>query len=158
MVDQGLLFNLNNKDSDLIVYTNANQVQDYNRQSTGGYISLLYSIVISWYSKRQATVALLSYKAKYIGETKAAKEAIQLRRLLANFSFRGSETVKILSNNRGVLALAKNPKFYLRTKHINIRYHFVREKVEEGLVEVAWTGTKANVVDSITKPLIGTSF
>lgn len=51
------------------------------------------------------------------------------------------------------MALAKNPEFYIRTKHIDIRYHFVRQKVEEGLIEFEWTGTATNIADGMTKPL-----
>jgi hypothetical protein len=72
---------------------------------------------------------------------------------LQHFNYLGPITVTIKGDNRGALALAKNPEFHARTKHIDIRYHFVRQKVEEGLVELEWTGTAANIADGMTKPL-----
>ena len=93
-----------------------------------------------------------------MAETEAAKEAIWLKRLLDHFHFDTPAVVKIRGDNKGALALAKNPEFHSRTKHIDIRYHFVRQKVEEGLVELEWVGTKLNLADGMTKPLGSTDF
>jgi hypothetical protein len=119
---------------------------------------MLCGTIVSWSSKRQATVALSSCEAEYIAETEAAKEAIWLKRLLNNFHFKTPEAVKIKGDNKGALALAKNPEFHSRTKHIDIRYHVVRQKVEEGLVDLEWIGTASNLADGMTKPLSGTPF
>ena len=119
---------------------------------------MLFSTVITWSSKHQATVALSSCEAEYIAETEATKEAIWLHQLLQHFDYSGPITVIIKGDNRGALALAKNPEFHARTKHIDIRYHFVRQKVEEGLVELEWTGTANNIADGMTKPLKQAAF
>ena len=152
-IDYGLVFDSSNKDKSLIGYTDANWARDHDRRSTGGFVFMLFGTIITWSSKRQATVALSSCEAEYIAETEAAKEAIWLRRLLQHFNYSGPITVTIKGDNRGALALAKNPEFHARTKHIDIRYHFVRQKVEEGLIELEWTGTAANIADGMTKPL-----
>jgi hypothetical protein len=78
--------------------------------------------------------------------------------LLDSLTNTGPVAVKILGDNRGALALAKNPEYHSRTKHIDIRYHFVRHKVEEGLVELGWTGTMSNIADRMTKPLGASAF
>lgn len=154
----GLVFDSSHRDRGLFGYTDANWARDHDRRSTGGYLFLLFGTVLTWSSKRQATVALSSCEAEYIAETEAAKEAIWLRRLLRNFNFVGPSTVKIMGDNRGALALAKNPEFHSRTKHIEIKYHFVREKVAEGLVELEWVGTADNLADGMTKPLPTAAF
>ena len=86
-------------------------------------------------------MALSSCEAEYIAESEAAKEAIWLQRLLCQLRVDCSQSntprrVTILGDNRGALALAKNPMYHARTKHVDIRYHFVREKVEEQLVKI----------------------
>lgn len=158
--DYGLVFDSARTECGLIGYTDANWARDNDRRSTGGYLFMLFGTIITWSSKRQATVALSSCEAEYMAETEAAKEAIWLRRLLNNFEYghKGSRAVKILGDNRGALALAKNPEFHSRTKHIDIRYHFVRQKVQEGLIDLEWTGTATNLADGMTKPLGGNGF
>ena len=84
---------------------------------------------ISWRSKKQSTVALSSTEAEYMALTEAAQEAIWLKAFLHELGAMNSdEAVKIYEDNQGSIALAKNPKFHKRTKHIDIRYHFVLER------------------------------
>ena len=108
-------------------------------------------------------MALSSCEAEYIAESEAAKEAIWLQRLLCQLRVdlsqpSASEPVTILGDNRGALALAKNPMYHARTKHVDIRYHFVREKVEEQLVRMEWIAGELNLADGLTKPLSKTKF
>jgi hypothetical protein len=77
-IDQGLVFDFANRDQGLLGYTDANWGRDNDKQSTGGYAFMLFGTIITWSSKRQATVALSSCEAEYIAETEAAKEAIWL--------------------------------------------------------------------------------
>jgi hypothetical protein len=84
--------------------------------------------VISWSLKLQSTVALSSYKAEYIGQTNATKEAIWLQRLLNEIQPEAANKAQatiIYCDNQGAIALAKNPQFYACTKHIDIQHHFV---------------------------------
>jgi hypothetical protein len=161
--DYGLVINTQDQPDILRGYTDANWGRDNDRRSTGGYIFTFAGTAISWKSKRQATVALSSCEAEYIAESEAAKEAIWLRRLLCQLQVGHSqwdtpEPVTILGDNRGALALAKNPMYHARTKHVDIRYHFVREKVEEQLVKMEWIAGGLNPADGLTKPLGKTKF
>ena len=99
------------------------------RRLTSGYVFNIGSGAISWSSKRQLTVALSSCEAEYIGQTQATKEAIWLRNLLEqlNANIDSSEAVVIFCDNQGAMALAKNPQFHARTKHIDVNVHFIRE-------------------------------
>ncbi len=138
------------------------------RRSTSGYVFNVGSAAISWSSKRQATVALSSCEAEYMGQTQATKEAIWLRRLMEelNGHLGGEGTavkgdpcaVVIFSDNQGAIALAKNPTHHARTKHIDLQQHFVREKVAEGHIQLDYVPTGDMVADGLTKPLAKDKF
>ena len=86
---------------------------------------------MSWLSKKQATVALSTAEAEYVAHNQAAQEGIWLRRLLSDL---GMKSTVILEDNQGVIAIAKNPVDHSRTKHIDIRYHYIRECVRNGQI------------------------
>jgi hypothetical protein len=131
-------------------------------RSTGGYLFNLGSGPVSWSSTRQPTTALSSVEAEYYAETQAAKEAIYLRGLLSELGYaKGGSTaisintsdkrkssdsqadknqapVTINCDNQGSIALAKNPQFHARAKHIRIQWHFVRECVLRGDINLTY--------------------
>jgi hypothetical protein len=130
------------------------------RRSTTGYVFMLGEGPISWTSKRQPTVALSSCEAEYMAETQAAKEAIWLRRLLTELGYTSPDvqTVRIYADNQGAIALAKNPEYHARTKHIDTQWHFVREQAELGTIRLDYVPTDRQLADGFTKPLGGTKF
>jgi hypothetical protein len=130
------------------------------RRSTTGYVFMLGEGSISWTSKRQPTVALSSCEAEYMAETQAAKEAIWLRRLLMELGYTTPDvqTVRIYADNQGAIALAKNPEYHARTKHIDTQWHFVREQAELGTIRLDYVPTDRQLADGFTKPLGGTKF
>jgi hypothetical protein len=125
------------------------------RRSTTGFVFNIGSGAISWSSKRQPTVALSTCEAEYMAQTAAAKEAIWLRSLLCELTPTNEAPYAtiIYADNQGAIALAKDPKFHARTKHIAIRHHFIREKVAEGDIELEYTPTSKQVADGMTKAL-----
>lgn len=158
-VDMGLVIESDGSGcGDLLGYVDASWGDNDDRRSTGGYVFLLNNTAISWRSHRQETVAVSTCEAEYVEESEATKEAIFLRRLLANFGYTGPFAVQILGDNKSALALASNPMFHKRTKHVDIRYHFVREKIQEGKVVLGWVDGKLNLADGFTKPLSKESF
>jgi hypothetical protein len=90
-----------------------------------------------------------------MGETQATKEAVWLRSLLTELHVNRSQTQAtiIFGDNQGAIALAKNPQFHARTKHIDIQHHFVREKQDEGLVDICYISSAEQVADGLTKAL-----
>ncbi len=139
----------------LVGYTDADWGGDpQTRRSTSGYLFNIGSAAISWSSKRQPCVALSSCKAEYMGETQATKEAVWLRELMKGLTAQKEPAATVIfADNQGAIALAKNPQFHARTKHIDIQHHYVREAVEEGKVELQFTPTERQVADGLTKPL-----
>lgn len=130
------------------------------RRSTSGYVFNLGSAAISWSSKRQATVSLSTCEAELIGQTQATKEAIWLRRFLSHVNPNADldQATVIFGDNQGAIALAKNPQFHARTKHVAIQDYFVREKVATGEIEMRFVPTQEQIADGLTKPLPKVTF
>ena len=94
-----------------------------------------------------------------MGETQATKEAVWLRELLKGLLAQDELTATIIfGDNQGAIALARNPHFHARTKHIDIQHHYVREVVEAGKVDIQFVPTTKQVADGLTKPLPRVAF
>ena len=119
-------------------------------RSTIGVVFTLGSGPISWSSKRQPTVALSSTEAEYRAACFAAGEAIWLRRVLGELSFPEAATT-LLCDNQSCIAIAKNPIFHARTNHIEVQYHYVRERVLAGELLLQYVPTTENAADILTK-------
>ena len=101
----------------------------------------LGSAVVAWSSKKQPIVALSNTNVEYRGTTIATCEAIWLRRLLQDLRIEVPTPIPIYYDNMSNMQLAKNPVFHARTKHIEVHYHFVRERVLSGEVELWYDPT-----------------
>ncbi|KAH7351616.1 hypothetical protein KP509_19G006000 [Ceratopteris richardii] len=123
-------------------------------RSTYGYLCYVGDKLISWCSKKQHTIALSSTEAEYKGMVEATKEVIWLKTLMKSFDIIQS-TPTIHGDNMSSLYLAVNLVFHARTKHIEIQYHFLREKVMDKEIEVIHTSTKDQIADMLTKILDG---
>ncbi|KAL0270911.1 UNVERIFIED_CONTAM: hypothetical protein PYX00_008181 [Menopon gallinae] len=123
------------------------------RRSYTGTIFVLSCGAISWESKKQRTVALSSTEAEYMALTESVKEAIYLRKLVAELGFPELGKIVVFCDNMGALKLSQNAMFHSRTKHIDIRHHFVREAVKNGKVIVKHIGTEEMAADMLTKGL-----
>jgi hypothetical protein len=128
------------------------------RRSTSGFIFFINGTPISWSSKRQDTVACSSTEAEYIATTAATKEAIYLRRLLEDLGHQQTGPTPLYEDNQSCIALARNPVHHQRTKHIDIQYHFIREKIESGVVDLTYIPTAQQIADIFTKALPGVKF
>jgi len=111
----------------LVGFSDADWAGDQDdRRSTTGNVFLLGGGAVSWLSKKQSTVALSTAEAEYVALSQAAQECVWLRRLLSDLGMDATPVV-ILEDNQGAIAIAKNPVDHSRTKHIDIRYHYIRE-------------------------------
>lgn len=125
------------------------------RKSIAGYIFLLNGSPISWASKKQTTTALSSTEAEYISASQATRETIYLCRLLKDLGCEQTKATVIHKDNQRAIAISRNPCFHNRTKHIDIQHHFVREKTEDGTVQLEYCATSEQLADILTKPLDG---
>lgn len=108
---------------------------------------------MSWQLKKQDSVALSSTEAEYMAAASATKEAIWINTLLDEFKFPQPQRTLLLIDNQSTISLAKNAVFHSQTKHIAIRYHFIREIVEKGEIELKYVPTNWQVADVLTKAL-----
>lgn len=123
------------------------------RESTGAYIYFIAGGPVSWCSKRQDAVALSSCESEYYALSEAGKEAIWLRRLLTETGQISQGPSLIWADNQGAIAVAENPEFHRRMKHVDIKYHWVRKAIEDGAIQVEYISTALMAADGLTKPL-----
>lgn len=143
-----------NQQGELIGYFDSAHADNASRRSTCGYLFLLNGAPISWATKVQKTVALSTTEAEYMAGTEAAREAIWIRSLLLSLDpGKPQSATELRGDNQGSLALAKNPVFHQRTKHIDIRHRFLSECVERGVIYVSYVPTKDMLADGLTKAL-----
>ena len=122
-----------------------------NRRSVTGYLTYLNGGVISWASIVQKSVAKSTVEAEYYALSAASDEVMFLRTLLGELGFVQTEPTVINEDNKGTRDLATNPVFHKRTKHIEIRYHSIRERVEQGHILINLVDSKNNISDILTK-------
>ncbi|KAH9745517.1 hypothetical protein KPL70_004101 [Citrus sinensis] len=127
------------------------------RKSTTGYVFTLAGAAVSWVSKLQTVMALSTTEAEYMAATQACKKAIWIQRLLKELGHK-QEKISVFCNSQSTLHIARNPTFYSRTKHIGVQYHFVREVVEDGSVDLQKIYTKDKLADVLTKPINADKF
>ena len=150
----GLKFGLCASEATIKGYADADWASDRDtRRSVTGYLFMLGGAAISWSSKLQPTVALSSSEAEYMSACAAAQEAIHLRRLMGSLGYVQDGPTIIMEDNQGCIAMSENPIMHRRSKHIDIRFHFLREAVERGEVVLTFIPTVEQVADLLTKAL-----
>eukprot|EP00253_Pinus_taeda_P004437 PITA_04437 len=145
--------------SDLIGYTDSDwdgSVDD--QKSTSGYVFHMSSGAISWASKKQPIVALSTAEAEYVAATTVACQAILMRRMLRRLCQEKAKGTVIFCDNRSTIALSKNYVFHKRMKHIDTKFHYIRELVNNGEIVLEHCKTQEQVADILTKPLGQKSF
>jgi hypothetical protein len=157
-LDCGLNYN-GDHDFTLSGYTDldwAGSISD--RKSTSGCYFSLGSSMILWQSRKQSNVALSTTKAEYIAMCSASCEAIWRLKLLTGLFDLEMEATTILCDNQRYIKMTKNPIFHDRSKHIEIRYHYIRDMVQRGAIKLQYVSTDEQVADVLTKPLSRVKF
>lgn len=135
-------------------YCNADWATDSStRRSISGFCFSLGSGSVTWASKKQPTVALSSTEAEYRAAMLATCQSVWLTQLLKDLGEKVDYGIPIASDNISSIMLASNPTFHARTKHIEIHYHFIREKVLNKEIHLVYTATKDEVANFFTKAL-----
>jgi hypothetical protein len=138
----------------ILGYSDSNFAADVDdRKSTGAYLFIMNSGAVSWVSKKQQTVAKSTTEAEYMALSQASCEAIWIRSFLKEIGSHKEEPILIYGDNQGALKLAQNPQYHNRTKHIDIVYHFIRERISKGEIKVEFIPTKEMIADILTKAM-----
>eukprot|EP00253_Pinus_taeda_P034144 PITA_34144 len=120
------------------------------RRSTSGYLFNLFGGAVSWMSKKQFVVALSTTEAEYMAATQASKEAIWLQRLCSSMGL-VQGAIRIDCDSQSAFFLEKNPTYHSKTNHIDVRYHFVMDMIEDKKVLLVKVDTLKNTTDALTK-------
>ena len=140
---------------DLTGYTDSDWGGDIvDRKSRTGFIFKLSNSAISWESRKQKSVAISSTEAEYMALTEATREAVYLRRFLNKFDTVAEDrATKIYCDNQSAAKLVQNPMFHGRTKHIDVRHHYVREIFQQGIIGICYMPSNEMPADLLTKSL-----
>jgi hypothetical protein len=137
----------------LIAYTDSDYAADpVKRRSTTGYIFKLADGIISWQSRAQKTIALSATEAEYMALSDCSRQAVWIQNIFTELGLQVRPT-QICADNEGGIFIASNPVQERRTKHIDVRFHYVRDLIEQKRIDVVWVPTDDNPADMFTKNL-----
>jgi hypothetical protein len=122
------------------------------RKSTSGTCQFLGRSLVSWASKKQNFVALSTTEAEYIAAGHGCAQLLWMRQTVRDYGYKLTK-VPLLCDNESAICMADNPVEHSRTKHIAIRYHFLRDHQQWGDIEIAYVSTKEQLADIFSKPL-----
>jgi hypothetical protein len=153
-VNYGCVYKLGTTETELLGYSDSDLAGDVDdRKSTSGSVFLLGNSLVTWVSQKQRVVALSSCEAEYIASANAACQGIWLSRLLGELLGIQAPKVRLLVDNKSAIALSKNPVHHERSKHIDTKYHFVRDCVDRGEVDIDHVSIGEQLADILTKAL-----
>lgn len=153
-IDLALKFEGN--DDHLTCYVDADWANcNIDRRSYTGSVFVFNGAAVSWESRKQRTIALSSTEAEYMAIGDATKEAMHLVSFLKDIGFPDIAQVTILNNNQGAGKLAENPVYHSRSKHIDVRHHFVRQALREQPINLLYIPTEQMIADVLTISLPG---
>ncbi|GJW89206.1 retrovirus-related pol polyprotein from transposon TNT 1-94 [Tanacetum coccineum] len=140
-------------DIETIVYADSDHAGDYvDRKSTSGVCTFMGCCLTSWFSKKQTALAISTTEAEYVSARKACQQALWMKQALIDYGVR-LDDIPIMCDNKGAIDLSKNLVQHSRTKHIEIRHHFLRDNVQKGNISIEKVSSEDNIADILTKPL-----
>src|SRR5215471_1283032 len=151
-----LCLTLGGTNASLIGYSDADWASQIHRHSISGFVFFSGNGAVSWSSKKQPIVTLSSTESEYVALTHAAKDAIWHRKLHSEFHFllpSIQAPTTLFCDNQGAITISKDPAFHMRTKHIDTRFHFVRETITQGYLNIPYISTNDMIADIFTKSL-----
>ncbi len=124
-------------------------------KSQTGYVYVLNGGAVSWCSSKQEVVAASTCEAEYIAASEAAHEGIWMKELITDLGVvpSASGPMTLFCDNTGAIAIAKEPRFHRKTKHIKRRYNSIQDHVQSGVIDICKVHTDLNIADPLTKPL-----
>jgi hypothetical protein len=134
-------------------YSDASFASHDDMTSISGYVFLSGGSAITWGSKKQLSTSLSTTESEYTCLADAAREAIWLHNLYRELGMEIRKPIMIYGDNQGALAIANNPQYHKRTKHFDIKNHFIREKIRDRSITIEYCPTQDMTADMFTKPL-----
>ncbi|GJU02338.1 hypothetical protein Tco_1112676 [Tanacetum coccineum] len=136
-----------------IVYADSDHAGDYvDRKSTSGVCTFIVCCLISWFAKKQMALAITTTEAEYVFTGKECQQALCMKQALIDYDIR-LDDVPIMCDNKGAIDLSKNPVQHSRTKHIEIRHHFLHDNVQKGNISIEKVASEDNIADILIKHL-----
>ncbi|GJR99557.1 hypothetical protein Tco_0316066 [Tanacetum coccineum] len=136
-----------------IVYADSDHVGDYvDRKSTSGICTFMGCCLTSCFDKKQTALSISMTEAEYVSVGKACQQALWMKQALIDYGIR-LDNVPIMCDNKGAIDLSKNLVQHSRTKHIEIRHHFLRDSVQKGNISIEKVASEDNIANIFTKPL-----
>ena len=133
-------------------YTDADFAGDLDeRVSTSGYVIRVGGAPVMWRSKRQGLVTTSSTEAEYVSANMAGKAMLYVKKLLQDFGIEPVMPMTLFEDNKSCIAMTQREGYNSRSKHIDVRYHYIRYLVAEGLIEMQYCHTNEMVADMFTK-------
>lgn len=158
-VDLKLTYKSDKTDNILTGYADADWGSNaIDRKSTSGYCFQVYGNLVLWISKKQPTVSLSSCEAEYIALSSCISEACWLQNLILELKIHDVFSVIIYEDNQSTIKSCNSHEQLKRMKHLDIKYHFVKEKISKGYVVIEYVNTRDQLADILTKPLPRISF
>lgn len=158
-VDLKLVFHRDSDNGVLNGFVDSDWAGDItDRKSVSGYVFKIYSSTVSWTTRKQTSVALSAAEAEYMALSIAVTEVIWLRLLLADLGVKINEPVVIREDNQACIRVAEEDKPMKRLKHVDVRYHFVRDEIQKGVVRLVYVATDDQIADVMTKGLAKVQF
>lgn len=152
-IDFGLFYRKENNVT-LFGFTDSNYVGDVDdRRSTSGYVFMIGSGAVSWSSKKQQIVTLSTTESEFVAATSCACQAIWLRKLLEELHCHQQGPIPIYCGNSSAIKLSKNPVFHRRSKHIDVRFHFLCDLTKDGTINMIFCRSEDQAADILTKSL-----
>ncbi|CAL2243024.1 unnamed protein product [Prunus armeniaca] len=152
-VDYGLFYK-KGKSNELVGFSDSDYAGDLeDRKSTSGHVFMLSSGAVSWSSKKQQVVTLSTTEAEFIAAASCACQAVWLRRILEELHCIQKKPTLIYCDNSSTIKLSKNPVLHGRSKHIDVRFHFLRDLTKAGVVDLVHCQSQDQIADILTKPL-----
>src|SRR6266481_2543889 len=151
--DEGIIYKYAESIPWLEIYSDADFANRADAKSISGYTCVMDGACIMWSSKKQGTVSLSMTGAEYIALTHVAKQMMWIQRLLNEIGLDQRHLTLIRCNNLSAITITHDVTYHMRTKHIKIYYHFIREKVASNEASLTYIRSKDNIADLMTKAI-----
>ncbi|CAL9004184.1 unnamed protein product, partial [Prunus brigantina] len=147
-VDETYYKQLVGRDGELLAFTDSDYAGDMeDRKSTSGYVFLMSSGAVSWCSKKQPIVTLSTTEAEFVAAAVCACQGVWMKRILKELGHSNGSCTTVMCDNSSTIKLSKNPVMHGRSKHIDVRFHFLRNLTKEGTIELVHCGSQDQVAD-----------